>query len=274
MRDACVVGEEPRQFARFISRPVPDDIAAAVAFPQIAVRAGHRIEQALLAGRQGKCHRFEQLAMDRGRNGALRQQCAPRAIAGVERDSVRQALAAHRRAQAVGADQHVAFGARAVGEPRDDARLGLIETREPAATVIVRRRKGVAQHPVDAFPGGQDLRALRGQYGAALDVEEFPRACRYAEIAGVEPERGEPRDQFGLRHDAGTAAVEFALDALVNVDGKAAPPQHDGGQKPAHRAADHQRAPLPCHSAGIQPFSITYFKIRGGFLYSAWNPRR
>ncbi len=110
------------------------------------------------------------------------------------------------------------------------------------------RRKSVAQHAIDALPGGQHLRALRRQNGAAGDVEEFARARRHAEIARVEPERLDPRDQLGLRHDTGAAARKLALDALEHVDGKAAPPQHDGGQKPAHRAADHQYAPLHRHA--------------------------
>ena len=229
---------------------------------QIAVRPGHRIEQALLAGRQAERHRLEQLAMNRGRNGALGQQRAPRAIAGIERDGVGQALAAHRRAQAVGADQHVAFGGRAAGKLRDDARFVLRKRLQRAAAMIMRGRKRIAQDAVNALPGGQHLETFDGQRGAAVDVEELSGSRRHTEIARIEPERVEPCDQLGLRHDACAAAVELALHALEYVDCPAAPPQHDGGQKPAHRAADHQRAALRCHARRILPFIKLFQKSR------------
>ena len=71
MHDAGFVGQKPREFARFIRRPVPDDVVAAMAAAQIVVRAGHRIAEELLARRQTKRHRVNQFAMDRGRQRAL-----------------------------------------------------------------------------------------------------------------------------------------------------------------------------------------------------------
>ena len=121
MGDAAVVGQEPGEFGVLVGRPVPHDIAAAVSGAQIVVRPGDRIEQTLLAGRQAERHGLEQLAVDVGRNRALGQQRAPRAIAGVKRRNVGQALAAHRGAQAVGADQHVGFRRAAVGHMRQHA---------------------------------------------------------------------------------------------------------------------------------------------------------
>ena len=113
--------------------------------------------------------------------------------------------------------------------------------------MVALRRERVAQHAVDALPGGQHLRAGDGGGRAAVAVEDLARGHGDAEIAGIEPERIEPRDQLGLRHDAGAAAGELAADPLENIDVPAAPIEHDAGQKPAHRAADDQRAALPRH---------------------------
>ena len=64
MRRAALVGEQLPQLGRLVGRPVPDHVVAAVAGPQIVVRAGHRIAQELLARRQAERHVLEQLAMD------------------------------------------------------------------------------------------------------------------------------------------------------------------------------------------------------------------
>ena len=92
---------------RSVGRPVPDHIVAAMAGPQVVVGPGHRIAEELLAGRQAERHVLEQLAMDRRRNGLLRQQRAPGDVAGIERLEVGQKLLAHGRADAVGADQEI-----------------------------------------------------------------------------------------------------------------------------------------------------------------------
>ena len=127
----------------------------------------------------------------------------------------------------------------------------LLEGFEAAAAVIVLRREGIAQHAVDALPGGEHLRAFGGQGDAAIDVEELARFGEDAEVAGFKSKRLEARDQLGLRHDARAASGKLALHALEDIDGPAPPPQHDGGQEPAHRAADHQRAPPVCHARSM-----------------------
>jgi hypothetical protein len=48
--------------------------------------------------------------------------------------------------------------------------------------------------------------------------------------------------------DAGAAAGQLLFDALENIDLEAAPDKHDAGQKPAHRAADNERAAFPRHA--------------------------
>src|SRR6202035_1841022 len=62
--------------------------------------------------------------------------------------------------------------------------------------MIKLRREGIAQHAVDALPGGQHLRARDGGGRPAVAVEDLARGHGNAEIAGIEPERIKPR---GLR---------------------------------------------------------------------------
>jgi hypothetical protein len=59
---------------RFRGRPVPDHVEPAMPGAQIVVGAGDRIAEELLPRRQAERHELEQLAMDRRRNGLLREQ--------------------------------------------------------------------------------------------------------------------------------------------------------------------------------------------------------
>jgi len=144
----------------------------------------------------------------------------------------------------------------AVAQLRAHACRGLLETDQTEAAMVALRRERVAQHAVDALPGGQYLRAGDSGGGAAVAIEDFARGHGNAEIACIEPERVEPRDQFGLRDDAGAAAGKLAADPLENIDVPAAPIKHDAGQKPAHRAADDQRAAVFRHESR---FSLSLF---------------
>ena len=54
------------------------------------------------------------------------------------------------------------------------ARAVLLEALQAHAAVIVRRRKGVAQDAIEPLPGGQRLRAIDLDDGAALGIEDFP----------------------------------------------------------------------------------------------------
>ena len=125
-----------------------------------------------------------------------------------------------------------------------DAAIVLHECLEPAPAVIALRRERIAQQAVNALPGGQHLRTCDRAGHVAVAVEQLTRRDLHAEIAHVEAQRGQPRDQLGLGHDPGAAAGKLVLDTLEDVDRPAAPMQHGGGQKPAHRAADDQDAPL------------------------------
>src|SRR5262245_61004334 len=87
MGGAALVGEQALQLGRLVRRPVPDDVEAAVAAPQVVVGAGHRIAETLLARRQAEGHVLEQLAMDRGCKRRLRDERPPGDVAGIERNS-------------------------------------------------------------------------------------------------------------------------------------------------------------------------------------------
>ena len=165
-----------------VGRPIPDHVVAAVAAAQIVVRPGHRIAEELLAGRQAERHVLEQLAMDRGRNGLLRQQRAPGDVAGIERVEVGQELLAHGRADAVGADQQIGLHAAAVAEMRHHRSAGLLEALQPDAAVIVLGREGVAQDAIEPLPGGQRLRTFDLADDAALGIEDLAGRHLDAEI--------------------------------------------------------------------------------------------
>ena len=53
-------------------------------------------------------------------------------------------------------------------------------------------------------------------------IEDFARRHGDAEVAGIEPERVQARDQLGLGDDAGAAAGQLLFDALENIDVPAA----------------------------------------------------
>ena len=124
---------------RLVRRAIPDHVVAAVARAQVVVGTRHRIAEELLAGRQAERHVLEQLAVDRRRNGLLRQQRTPGDIAGIERIEIGQKLLAHGRADAVGADQEIGLGAAAVAEMRHHRVGGLLEALQTHAAVIMRR---------------------------------------------------------------------------------------------------------------------------------------
>jgi hypothetical protein len=56
------VGQKSRK-RDFVCRPVPDDVVAPVAWPQVITRTGHGVAEHLLAQRQAEPHGGEQFAM-------------------------------------------------------------------------------------------------------------------------------------------------------------------------------------------------------------------
>src|SRR5262249_61884160 len=124
------------------------------------------------------------------------------------------------------------------------------------AAVVAFRREGVAQHAKHPLPGGEHLRAVDPAAHAAAGIEDLPRLELDAEIARVEAERLEDRDQLRLGDDARAAAGQLALDPLEHVHVPATLAQHQAGQQAAHRATDHQRAPP--HPSTATPILIPF----------------
>ncbi len=137
---------------------------------------------------------------------------------------------------------------------RDHAAFALLESRDAPAAVVAFARKRIAQHAVDALPGGEHLRA------GVLGVSR-PDASRILRVVistprpvGSMPIRRSALDQVGLRDDAGAAAGELALHPLEDVDLPAGAPQQQRRQEPAHRAADDEGPPRSCAMGSIRHF--------------------
>jgi hypothetical protein len=80
---------------------------------------------------------------------------------------------------------------------------------------------------------------------------------------------GENAAHLGMRHDAGAAPGQLHLGPLVDGDLAAHPAQQDGGEQPAHRAADDQRARVArfaqsCGFLAIPSCYIIAANITGG----------
>jgi hypothetical protein len=78
-------------------------------------------------------------------------------------------------------------------------------------------------------------------------IEYFSRAHGNPEIMRLKPKSIHTRYQFALRHDAGAAIGQFPFDPFADLNLPAATAQHDGRQKTAHRAADHDGEALSGH---------------------------
>src|SRR5271169_5324574 len=101
---------------------------------------------------------------------------------------------------------------------RDDPLLGLLECRKTAAAAIALRRESIAQHAIKAFPCSQHLRALDRGRDVPRRIEDLARCDGDAEIAGIQTERFQMRDQLALGHDSRAAARELVLDPLEDFD--------------------------------------------------------
>src|SRR3569833_3343532 len=98
----------------------------------------------------------------------------------------------------------------------NDPRRVLGEAVQRAAAMIMLRRKGVAQQPIDALPRGRHLRAIILVCRLAAGVEFLLGGDMYAQAVGFEAEAAQPTDEFLLRHNARAAAGQFAIDTLVD----------------------------------------------------------
>ena len=126
-----------------------------------------------------------------------------------------------------------------------DGPAGLAEASDRAPTMVMRRWERVAQQPVDAFPGGQHLRAFAGTHEAAPGVEDrgpgWQRRTPPARCPGGGCDRSAPAARQ-CRHRGPTARFRRAHRHRR----PSRRPQLERRQEAAHRAADHQGPPFPC----------------------------
>ena len=188
-------------------------------------------------------------------------------IAGIERRRARQGLLAHGGADAVGAHQQVRMQRFAGGKMRRHRIRALGEAGEPASAVITLGRKGVPQQAVHALPGREHLWAMHLLGQPALPVENLAGGDGDAERVGGEPQPTQPLDELVLGNDAGAAAGQFALHALVDVYVPTGPAQHQRAQQAAHRAADDNRNPR----ARPGQLNILNLSVFGDLLYMTPN---
>jgi hypothetical protein len=173
----------------------------------------------------------------------LLDQPAPGDVAGVLWTHLGRELHAHGRADAVGCDEQVAFLLRAVVERRRHAVRTALDARDATPEVIPLGRKDILQQPVDASPRRHHLRQVAGPRDAAVARERDPAPDPHADRL-VERRAGarERAHELGMGGEPGAAAGERFARLLVHVDPPARPQEQVGGEQPAERAADHQRA--------------------------------
>ena len=86
--------------------------------------------------------------------------------------------------------------------------------------------KRIAQHAIDALPGGEHLPAFARGDHPAVATEHFARRDLDAEIAQVKTKRRELRDQPALGDNAGAAIGELPGHALEDLGLPAAAAEH------------------------------------------------
>ena len=156
------------------------------------------------------------------------------------------------------------------GKLHAHAALVLIDAFEIPAEVIARFVDRVAQQTLEPVPGGEDLpqRPLVGD--AAIAVNRDALGNFDAKILGPGAACLKRVEQFRMSGNAGAAADQLDLGALVDVDVPADLPQERGGEQPRHRAANNDGASL-CASIGAARRGRTrhgaaiLLQDRGGF---------
>src|SRR5262245_3987800 len=259
MRYAALICQQPLQFRRLLGRAVPDDVVAAVAGTKIIIGSRDRVAEELLTWWQGERHEREQLAMHIGRKVAFRNKRPPRRVAGIAWTDVRQALLPNGRTDPVGADKQLGINGFAIGKMRADTARILLELRQAASAMIVRRRKRIAQETIDALPSRQHLRACVLVREPPSRVENLARCNLNAEFVCCETEFPQPCDKFLLRDNAGTTARKFGFDPLINIHCPTGPQQQKAAEQAAHGATDNDCA--PCASFGQWFLDLSVYPI-------------
>ena len=140
-----------------VGHAIPDEVVAAVAGAQVVVEARDRVGDDLLARRQVEAEIRKNLFQRLRRQIGLVRRAAPDVVAGIGRLQLRRDLAAHRRADAVAADQDVGILDPAAVEVHPHAAAVLLDALERPAEMVVRRIDGLAQQPLQPVPRREDL---------------------------------------------------------------------------------------------------------------------
>src|SRR3984893_15326685 len=250
MRVAAAVGKQAMQFLFLVGGPIPDEIVTALAGLKLVIGAGDRVAEHLLALRQAKREILEEIRVRARADFALRHEAAPGDVAGVERLRLGQILRPHRRANAIGADKEIAFGAIPIGKIRGDALAALLATDEFLTEMVARRRKRIAQQAEHAVPRGDDLRErlLRAQLALAVEYPaDFDVDAKI--VVGVDRRQAQGIAQFRVGNDAGAAAGKLRAGALENFRLPAGAAQQQPREQAADRPATDEDAGALCQSA-------------------------
>ena len=140
-----------------VADPVPDEIVAPAAGPQVVVESRDRIADDLLALRQEEDEIGKDALQRLGGEIGLVGRSTPDVIAGIDRLHLRRDLRAHAGADAVAAHQQIGALDAALGEVDADPVPVLLDALEGVAEMVVRGIDGLAQQPLQPVPGGQDL---------------------------------------------------------------------------------------------------------------------
>ena len=226
---------------RAVDRAVPDDIVGAPPGRRVIIAARHRVTDDLLALGQTEGIKPDHFGPQFRRQVGFVDRGAPSHIARVVRLDVGQKLPAHRRADAVGADQQVAAFAGPVGKHRGDAVGVLLDANKPLAEPVIRSRQCIEQCAVQSRPAAQDARRRALDDDVAVMVEAYrPRrrnAHGFVEIHAGAPEDA---DELRVRPEPNAAARQFLLVALEHHGIPAGRTQQMRHDQPAERPADDE----------------------------------
>src|SRR5262249_42842573 len=119
----------------------------------------------------------------------------------------------------------------------------LIDALEIPAEMVTRLVDGGAQQPLQSVPRGQDLpqRALVGD--AAITVDGDTLGHLDTEVLGAGAARLQRLQEFGMAGDTGTAADQFYIRTLIDVDVPPDLAQERRRKQARHRAANNDGPP-------------------------------
>src|SRR5690349_12037100 len=171
---------------------------------EVVIGPCHRVTEKLFARRQAERHELKQSTVYIQWKCPFGDQRAPCTITGIARRDVRNALLTDCRADAVGTDKQIRFDDFAIRKIRPDLIRILREFCETATTMISLGWKRVAQQAVDAFPGGQHLRAFDFVRQLPIRVENLAGRYMHTKLVGSEAQFAQPVDQLILSDNSRT----------------------------------------------------------------------